>query len=217
MLEIPQRHGMTFGEMMLWGNAELGLDADITVVPVSGWTRAQWFDESGLPWVRPSPNMPNLESATHYPGTVLFEATTLSVGRGTGLAFRVLGAPWLDPSRVVSELGVVSGARVAEIQILPVDPPDRKYGGVTIPAVELTVTERASYDPVATAVDLLAAIHRVHGDSLTVNTRRLAQLLGSASVWETIVTNGDLQGLMRGWDAELLAFRERVMGYLVYD
>lgn len=217
MLGIPQRHGMTFGEMMLWGNAELGLDADITVVPMSGWTRAQWFDESALLWVRPSPSMPNLESATHYPGLVLFEATNLSVGRGTDLAFRVLGAPWLDPGRVMSEMGVVPGVRVAATQILPVDPPDRKYGGVTIPAVEFTVTERSSYDPVATAVDILAAIHRVHGDSLTVNTRRLAQLLGTASAWETIVTNGDLLGLKRVWDTELRTFRERAATYLLYE
>lgn len=217
MLGIPQRHGMTFGEMMLWGNKELGLDADLSVVPVSGWTRAQWFDESGLPWVRPSPNMPNLESATHYPGLVLFEATNVSVGRGTDLAFRVLGAPWLDPGRLVSEIGMVPGVLIAATRILPIDPPDRKYGGVTIPAVEFTVTERSSYDPVVTAVGLLAAIHRIHGDSLMVNTRRLAELLGTASVWETIVTNGDLLGLKRIWDNEVRAFRERASTYLLYE
>lgn len=217
MLALPQRHGMTLGEMMLWGNAALGLNAHITVVPVTGWRRAMWFDETGLPWVRPSPNMPNLESATHYPGVVLFEATNLSVGRGTELAFRVVGAPWLDPTRVLATLAVLPGARAAATQISPTDPPDGKYAGVSIPAIELTVTGRSLYDPVVTAVRLLEAIHRVHGDSVVVNARRMAQLLGTGAVWDRIVTNGDVEALVTDWEQTRRSLQASVTPYRLYE
>ena len=217
MLEIPQRHGMTLGEMMLWGNAELGLHADITVVPASGWVRAHWFDETGLPWVRPSPNMPNLESATHYPGLVLFEATNLSVGRGTDLAFSVIGAPWLNAEEVIAGGVAQPGVDLTATTVTPIDPPDGKFGGVTIPAIEFIVTDRATYDPVVTAVELLATIYRVHREVLEAKPSRLAQLIGTAAAWDAIATEGDLAALASQWDVELHAFRERVVGYLLYE
>ena len=126
MLPVPLRHGMTMGELARLGAARLGLSARLTVVPVAGWARGQWFDEIGLPWVRPSPNMPDLESATHYPGLVVFEGTNLSVGRGTPIAFQVVGAPWLDPARVRGLLGEVPGASVTDTAITPVAPTDGK-------------------------------------------------------------------------------------------
>ena len=99
-LPIPMRHGMTLGELLRFANDVLGIHARLTIVPAAGWRRAMYYDDTGLPWVRPSPNMPNLESAVHYPGTCLFEATNLSVGRGTGMAYQVVGAPWLDTGAV---------------------------------------------------------------------------------------------------------------------
>src|SRR5207244_3582449 len=92
---IPMRHGMTLGELLRFANDVLGIHARLTVVPAAGWRRAMYYDDTGLPWVRPSPNMPNLESAVHYPGTCLFEAANLAVGRGTGRANQAVGARWL--------------------------------------------------------------------------------------------------------------------------
>src|SRR5882762_4941026 len=103
-LGVPMRHGMTMGELARFANDVLGIHARLTVVPALGWRRAMFYDDTGLPWVRPSPNMPDLESALHYPGTCLFEGTNLSVGRGTAFAFQVIGAPWLDTGAVLPRL-----------------------------------------------------------------------------------------------------------------
>ncbi|HJQ65419.1 MAG TPA: DUF1343 domain-containing protein, partial [Gemmatimonadales bacterium] len=94
-LPVAMRHGMTLGELARMANDQLALHATLTIVPASGWVRRLAFDSTGLPWIKPSPNMPSLESAFHYPGICLFEGTNLSVGRGTPLAFQVIGAPWL--------------------------------------------------------------------------------------------------------------------------
>src|SRR5574341_1107000 len=128
-LPVPVRHGMTLGELARLGAARLGLSPGLTVVPLGGWSRDRWFDDTGLPWVRPSPNMPDLESATHYPGVVVFEGTNLSVGRGTPIAFQVLGAPWLDPARVRALVGEVAGVALRDTTITPVSPTDGKYPG----------------------------------------------------------------------------------------
>src|SRR5256885_7506678 len=91
------RHGMTLGELLRLANDALGLHADLVVVPAAGWRRGMYFDATGPPWIKPSPNMPDLESAFHYPGTCLFEGTNLSVGRGAPFALQGIGAPWPNP------------------------------------------------------------------------------------------------------------------------
>jgi hypothetical protein len=103
-LRMPMRHGLTLGELARLARADLGLATELVVVPVSGWRRASAFDETGLPFIPPSPNLRTLESLFHYPGTCLFEGTNLSVGRGTGAAFEQVGAPWLDTAAVLADL-----------------------------------------------------------------------------------------------------------------
>src|SRR5207249_897511 len=122
-LSVPMRHGMTIGELVRFANDVNGIHARLTVVPALGWRRAMFYDDTGLPWVRPSPNLPDLESVLHYPGTCLFEGTNLSVGRGTAFAFQVIGAPWLDTAAVLSRLrvwgpwaqGALTGVEVAGV------------------------------------------------------------------------------------------------------
>ena len=216
MLPVPQRHGLTLGELVQLGNDRLEIGADLTVVPAEGWTRDRWFDATGLPWVRPSPNMPDLESATHYPGLVLFEATNLSVGRGTARAFQVVGAPWLDARLVVRRLGPQAGVLIRDTMIQPVQPPDGKYGGRSIPAILLTAADRNVYDPVATAVRLLAVIRGLHTDSLTVDESRLARLVGTASVGNALREGGDITRLLAGWRRESARFERERRRYLLY-
>src|SRR5437879_10971191 len=96
-LPVPMRHGITLGELLRLANDALGLHADLVVVPAAGWRRGMYFDATGLPWIKPSPNMPDLESAFHYSGTCLFDGTNLSVGRGTAFAVQVVGRAWLRP------------------------------------------------------------------------------------------------------------------------
>jgi uncharacterized protein YbbC (DUF1343 family) len=216
MLPVPLRHGMTLGELARFGNAVLEIGADLTVVPAAGWRREQWFDRTGLPWVRPSPSMPDLESATHYPGIVLFEATNLSVGRGTPVAFQVIGAPWLNAAALAEAVADLPGVDCSDTTVTPHAPPDGKYEGREIPAVRLRVRDRDAYDPTAAAFALLAAVADLHGDSLRVNARRLGQLAGTEHIWAVAREGGGVDSLVAAWRATAEAFRAEVTPYLMY-
>lgn len=216
MLPVPMRHGLTLGELARLGNWRLGIGADLTVVPVSGWRRSLWFDETELPWIKPSPSMPDLESATHYPGTVLFEATSLSVGRGTPVAFQVVGAPWLNVGKVLGRLGSQPGVLVTDTVVVPEAPPDGKYGGQPVPAVRLKVVDRQRYDPVAVAVTLLRAIRAEHAESLAVNEQRLAQLIGTPEVWAAVAADRSSDQLVASWSPAIERFRADRSTVLLY-
>lgn len=217
MLEIPMRHGMTMGELARLGRGRLGLTTDLVVVPASGWTRTQWFDETGLPWVRPSPSMPNLESATHYPGTVIFEASNLSVGRGTPVAFQVVGAPWMDAAGVLALVGEQPGVALTDTAVVPIAPPDDKFAGRQISAVKLRVTDRGVYDPVALSVRLLAAVRERHGAELEVVTERLARLLGTSEVWAQVQAGTEAGRIVAAWGEPLAAFHVDRRPALLYE
>jgi uncharacterized protein YbbC (DUF1343 family) len=216
MLPVAQRHGMTLGELARFGNEWLGIGADLTVVPAAGWVRGLWFDQAGLPWVRPSPSMPDLESAAHYPGLVLFEATNLSVGRGTPVAFQVIGAPWLDAEGLIARAGALEGVLLADTAIRPEAPPDGKYADFTVAAVRLLVTDRETYDPVAVAVALLGAVTQLHGDLLQVRERRLAQLIGTDEVWRALREGASPAEIVGSWGEPLQRFRDVRERYLLY-
>src|SRR5260221_384898 len=116
LIPVPLRHGMTMGELARFANAELRIGADLVVVPMKNYRRCMWFDDTGLPWVRPSPNLADLEAVAWYPGTVLFEATNLSTGRGTDDAFKQIGAPWLDFARLLTvDPRLREGAEAGEV------------------------------------------------------------------------------------------------------
>jgi uncharacterized protein YbbC (DUF1343 family) len=216
LLQIPMRHGLTFGELALYGNAEMEIGASLTVIPMDGWRREQWYDETGLPWIPPSPNMPDLESATHYAGMVIFEATNLSVGRGTPMAFQVLGAPWLRPAAVVGALGEVPGVSLSDTVVTPEAPTDSKYDGVRLPALRLRVTDRGLYDPVRLATRILAAVHSLHGDSLTIRPGRFDRLIGTPTVREALEGAGDWPALWGVWERAGEAFEARRVPFLLY-
>lgn len=215
-LPVPLRHGMTLGELARFANARLSVGAPLTVVPAAGWQRGVWFDATGLPWIRPSPNMPDLESATHYPGIVLFEATNLSVGRGTPIAFQVVGAPWLDRARVRAALGDVPGVAIADTTVTPQEPGDAKYAGRQVRALRFRVTHRDSYDPVRLAVRLLAAIRQVQRDSLRLDAHGLDQRAGTAGVREAIEAGRRGDDIWRGWESALARFRRDRAPFLLY-
>src|SRR2546425_2588715 len=150
-LPIPMRHDMTLGELLRLANDRLHLHAALTVVPAAGWRRSLYFDATGLPWIKPSPNMPDLESAIHYPGTCLFEGTNLSVGRGTSLAFQIVGAPWLDTAAVLERLRErgsgkrerLPGVVLSGTTLPPSAPTDGEYHGGTLHGIRLRLNQRA--------------------------------------------------------------------------
>ena len=178
MLPVPLRHGMTLGELARFANARLGIGADLVVVPVAGWRRCEWFDRTGLPWVRPSPNLPDLESVAWYPGTVLFEATNLSVGRGTDAPFRQVGAPWLDAARVARLVERRYHLALTPVTFVPRGSGDGKYDGERVAGLRFPHFDRRRGDPVRDALRLLAAIRALQPGRLVVDTLGLARRLG---------------------------------------
>jgi uncharacterized protein YbbC (DUF1343 family) len=149
---VPMRHGMTHGELARLFAAEFGIQVKLAVVPADGWRREMLFPDTQLPWVPPSPNMPSLESALHYPGTCLFEGTNLSVGRGTDAAFQLVGAPWLDGEALAEALTGygIPGVRFEAVRFTPHSPGDGKFSGQEIPGVRLEYLDDG-YDPTTAA------------------------------------------------------------------
>lgn len=218
-LPVAMRHGMTLGEMLRMANDLLGVGVDLAVIPAVGWRRPMYFDETGLPWIRPSPNMPSLESAMHYPGTCLFEGTNISVGRGTEIAFQVLGAPWLDPGRVLRRAGsedALAGVSIVPTTFIPRDPTDGKYDGRVVRGLRLRVTDRARYDPTRVAVTLLAAVHAEHADSLRFRDRGFDRLAAGPALREAILAGRSPAEIWGVWDGDLARFRALRAKYLLY-
>ena len=151
------RHGLTLGEMARLARADLGIArSDLVVVPVAGWSRTMAFDQTGLPFVPPSPNLRTLESLYHYPGTCLFEGTNLSVGRGSDAPFEQIGAPWLDTAAILAAIrkAELPGVRVRAVTFTPSRPGDGKYVDTLVAGIRLEVADRPIYDPTVTAVHL---------------------------------------------------------------
>jgi uncharacterized protein YbbC (DUF1343 family) len=215
---VPMRHGMTAGELARMINAEYNLGADLVVIPAEGWRRSQWFDDTGLPWVAPSPNMPDIESAAHYPGTCLFEGTNLSVGRGTDRPFQQIGAPWLDPDQVLAELSARSlpGVRIESVQFTPQAAADDKHNGTPVKGLRFQVTDRNTYDPAHTAVATLLAIRKVHGDSLTFRDAGFDRLAGGDQLRRAVLAGESLESITGAWRAAREAFLVRRARYLIY-
>ena len=206
---IPMRHGLTVGELARLLVGEFGVDVELTVVPMEGWNRREGWP-AAMPFVPPSPNMPSVESALHYPGTCLFEGTNLSVGRGTHRAFQWIGAPWLDAAAVAERVdGVVPTA------FTPDTPGDGKYDGVPVRALEFRATG-PDYDPTLTAVAVLKAIHDLDPDRLQWNAEHFDRLAGTDELREGIMAGAPLSELVSDWEAQQRQFGELREPYLLY-
>jgi uncharacterized protein YbbC (DUF1343 family) len=223
-LPVPVRHGMTLGELALLLRAERHPDLSLAVLACEGWRRETWWDETGLPWVAPSPNMPTALTATIYPGACLVEATNLSEGRGTTRPFQLVGAPWLD--------GEALGARLNEIDLPGVRfrtarfrPEFGKHAGSVCAGVEWHVTDRARLRPLETGVRLLAEARALHPDKFAwrheayefvAGVPAVDLLTGSAAAREVIEERADAEGLFAGWRAHCEEFTARRGPHLLY-
>jgi uncharacterized protein YbbC (DUF1343 family) len=217
-LQVPMRHGLTLGEMARLAREDLGIGGELAVVPVAGWSRAMAFDQTGLPFVPPSPNLRTLESLFHYPGTCLFEGTNLSVGRGSDAPFEQIGSPWLDTTAILSALGkaALPGVRARGVNFTPRAPGDGKYGDTLLVGIRLEVTDRAVYDPTVTAVHLLTAIRRRHPTEFAWIPKHFDRLAGTTRLREAIGTGSDAAAIVAGWETDRQRYLDRRRPALLY-
>ena len=217
MYEVPMRHGMTPGELARMYVGDFGISVDLTVVPIEGWTRDMTFDNTNLPWVAPSPNMPDVASALAYPGTCLFEGTPISVGRGTEKAFQWIGAPWLDGRELAEALNEyeIDGVRFEPVTFTPRNAGDRKFEGVSVEGVQL-IALSTDYDASRAGVAMLIETYRVSQENWSWYEAHFDRLAGTDGLRLGIAANVAYDELVSGWDIGIREFESRRAPYLLY-
>ncbi len=161
VLPIPLRYGLTMGELAHYMNQTQGINAELTVIPMTGWRREMWFDATGLTWVPTSPAMPHLSTASVYPGMCFLEGTNVSEGRGTALPFEVCGAPWMNGEALAAHLNALAlpGVRFRPTQFVPAA---SKFAGEVCGGVQVHVMDRATFRPVTVGLHVLAALKALY-------------------------------------------------------
>jgi uncharacterized protein YbbC (DUF1343 family) len=210
---MPIRHGLTIGELARALNAEKEIAADLTVVPMKGWRRDLWFDETGLPWVDPSPDVRSLSAAALYPGVGALDGATVSVGRGTDRPFEQVGAPWVDGVRLAAALNArnLPGLRFYPVRFTPAAGP---YAGEACPGVFIGVTDRAALRPVRLGLEIAVALHRLFGGRFEMSAA--AALAGSREAIARLEAGEDPARIAAGWGADEARWRLRRAPYLLY-
>ena len=213
---IPLRHGMTAGELaQLFNEKFLPKKCKLTVVLMENWTRDLWFDETFLPWVMPSPNLPTLDAATVYPGQVLLEGTNLSEGRGTTRPFENFGAPWIDGFLFAKGLNALDlpGVKFRETWFTP---SFSKFQGARCGGCQLHVTDREGFRAVATTLAILKTVRKIYGDKLEFHADYFDKVAGVSAVREEI-ENGTAAGkIIGGFKSGLKIFSRLRAPFLLY-
>ena len=210
---MPIRHGMTMGEMARLFKGENQIDVDLDIVMLKGWQRDQWFDETGLTWVNPSPNIRNLVQAMLYPGIGAIEGTNISVGRGTDIPFERIGAPWIDGVQLAAELNAraLAGIRFSPASFTPAA---SKYAGKRCRGVSFLVTDRLALRPVRMGLEIATALYRLYPETYRLETNK--PLFGSARVLGSIKAGEDPALVAERWQADETGWRLLRARYLLY-
>jgi uncharacterized protein YbbC (DUF1343 family) len=225
LFPIPMRHGMTIGELAKLFNKEFGIGASLDVIPMEGWTRSAYADSTGLPWVMPSPNMPTLDTAIVYPGTVLFEGTMLSEGRGTTRPFELVGAPWIDAERFAAEMNSL-GLEGVYFRPAGFEPTFQKHAKQPCGGCQIHVTDRESFTPVKTGAALIEMFRRF--DPVRFEWRRppyeyehekvpIDILAGSDTLRQQIERGVPVDEIAASWRDDEDEFRRFRQPYLLYE
>ena len=213
---VALRYGLTPGELLRYLVGTKEFNAQVTVVPMKGYRRSMWFDESGIPWVNPSPNLRNLEAALLYPGTVLFEGTNATEGRGTDDPFAQIGAAWLtDAGDIAAELNARKMAGVRFDTATRTVETGYKFGGQIIPMIRIHVIDRDRVRPVEIGVRLLRAVYVRHVNDFRWLDRQFDRLAGTDAL-RAAVERGTVDALLKEWDADARAFASKRRPYLLY-
>ncbi len=222
---IPMRHGMTVGELALLFNSEYGIGCELTVVPMTGWRRSFWFDEAGLPWISPSPNLPTLDSAAVYPGMVLVEGTRLSEGRGTTRPFELVGAPFIRPRQYADFLNRL-GLPAVFFRPVYFEPTFQKWAGEMCGGVQVHVTDRNTFEPYLTGIAIISAARSLYPDSFQwreppyeyEREKMPIEILCGGREIPAMIEQGLPPDQIRStWQEDVAAFRELRRPHLLYE
>ncbi len=216
---IPVRQGMTVGELAKMFNEQGwlagGVRADLVVIPMEGWRRAMWYDQTGLRFIKPSPNMPDLETAAVYPGLCLLEGTNVSEGRGTQMPFRQFGAPWINSGELTAQLNKLNlpGVRFEPAAFTPTS---SKYQGVECHGVRIVVTDRDRLESYYSGLRIIAEIAHTYPRNLEWKTAHFDRLCGTSAIREAIASGRSVDELRSKWKPALQSFLKIRDKYLIY-
>ena len=210
---LPVRHGMTMGELAKMFNAERGINAKLTVVPMEGWQRGDWFDSTGLEWINPSPNLRSVTEAALYPGVGLIEGTNVSVGRGTDTPFELLGAPWMKSKELATYLNArgIAGVRFVPITFTPTS---SNYSGQACQGVSFVLTDRNGLDALELGIELAAALHKLYPNDFKID--KMQGLLVNQAAYDALMAGQDPRRIAQEWMEELQKFGKMREKYLIY-
>ncbi|SEC60120.1 sodium:solute symporter family transporter [Terriglobus roseus] len=214
----PMSLGLTMGELAGYFNGERHLGAKLTVVPMQNWQRGLWYDQTGLPWVNPSPNLQSLSAATTYTGIAFAEMTNLSVGRGTDAPFEQVGAAWIATDAEAQKLADTLNARkligitFAPVTFTPTKP--YPFAGQTIHGVRATVTDRTRFDAPAMGAELLSAVHAQYPTQFSFTNAK--KIIANDATMQALAAGKDPHDIAAAWEQDLWKFRERRQQYLLY-
>ena len=221
---IPMRHGMTIGELARLFNEHFGIGAKLEVVAMKGWSRAQYWDDTGLPWVLPSPNIPSVESAAVYPGTVMLEGTNVSEGRGTNRPFDLVGAPWAVPEKIARHL---NGLDLPGVRFRPAlfEPTFHKHANIACGGCQVHVLDRATFRPVHAGVAVIDAFLRAGPDAFQwreppyeyeYTKPPIDILYGSTALRDGLANGTSAADLARSWEGAVARFQSVREKFLMY-
>jgi uncharacterized protein YbbC (DUF1343 family) len=210
---IPVRHGMTVGELARFFNVERKIGAGLIVIPCEGWKRGEWWDETGLTWINPSPNMRSLTQALLYPGIGLMEFTNISVGRGTDTPFEIIGAPWLDGRKLAGEL---NSRGLPGVRFIPVHftPKSSVHQGVTCGGVNFVITQRDRFQSLRTGLEAASALHKLFPADW--KTERYNRLLANKEIYQAFLAGTSVETLEKEWQPGLKKYLRTRQPYLIY-
>jgi uncharacterized protein YbbC (DUF1343 family) len=211
---LPLVFGMTFGELARMFNAENKIGVELHVIGMKDWHRSETFDQTGLTWIPPSPNLRTLNEAFIYPGIEVLQPAGVSVGRGTDTPFEQLGAPWIHSDELLSSLNSrqIPGVRFGTASFTPTD---GLYKGEVCAGVRLEITDRATFDSVRVGLEVADALHRLYPERFEVT--KLMDLLGSDATVNALVAYESPDKIIAGWADDLAQFWALRAKYLIYD
>jgi beta-N-acetylhexosaminidase len=221
---IPTRHGMTLGELALLFNNHFEIGCDLEVVRMEGWERELWMDQTDAPWVMPSPNIPTLDSATVFPGTVHFEGTQISEGRGTTRPFELVGAPYIDAELYAAQLNALRLPGVFFRSCI-FRPTFQKHAGVSCGGVQIHVIDRDMFEPVVAGLHMVKVAYELYPEEFkwkvppyeyVYDRNPFDVIAGTSSIREGIESGAAIEALVENWDDDLFAFQKVRAAHVLY-